>query len=228
MTTDTKTPTTTEEVTLAPVIEALTNGYRQLAEHCLKTEGVTLPKVLVTVARDESRKGGVKLGHITTSEAWHAGSDGFLELMVTGQGLSRGAVAVFGTLAHETSHAFNIAKGIKDTDSNGRHNKKFAKTAEEVFGLTITEVGSIGWSHTEVGEACQGQWAHIIAEIENALSVSSLGLKTEPKKKGRDKNNAKAVCECGGVIRASRKVLEACRPWCQNCETEFTIEGEED
>ena len=135
---------------------------------------------------------------------------------------------MFGTLAHETSHAYNIAKGIKDTDSNGRHNKRFKDTAEQVFGLTITEAGSIGWSHTEVGEACQAQWADIIADIDKALSVSSVGLKTGEKPKGRDKNNAKAVCECGGVIRASKKVLEACRPKCQECGTEFRLEGEED
>lgn len=227
---ETVTTEATETVSLSRLIETLTEGARQLAEHAEELDGTVIPRVLVTVARDEERKGGgLKLGHITTMPAWESTEgEGFLELLITGQGLTRGGRAVFGTLAHEMSHAYNIAKGIKDTDTNGRHNKKFKDTAENVFGLVISNHKSIGWSLTEVPDTTAELWAGLIAEIDDAITAVAGGLKSAPKPKKRNKNLLKAVCECGKVIRASRTVLEECEPLCKVCDTVFKAEGEEE
>jgi hypothetical protein len=224
------TDTLTEAVTLSRLIDTLTEGTRQLAEHAEGLDGTVIPRVLVTVARDEERKGsGLKLGHITTMPAWESTEgEGFLELLITGQGLTRGGRAVFGTLAHEMAHAYNIAKGIKDTDSNGRHNKRFKDTAEQVFGLEISNHKSIGWSLTEVPDTTATLWAELIAEIDEAITAVAGGLKTAPKPKKRNKNLLKATCECGKVIRASRTVLDECEPMCKVCETVFKAEESEE
>lgn len=225
-----ETTTTAEAVTLSRLIDTLTEGTRQLAEHAEEMDGTKIPKVWVVVARDEERKGGgLKLGHITTAPAWQTGEgEGFLELLITGQGLARGGREVFGTLAHEMSHAYNIAKGIKDTDSNGRHNKKFKDTAEKVFGLSIENHKSIGWSVTTVPDTTAELWAGLIADIDEAITAVAGGLKTAPKTKKRNKNLLKAVCECGKVIRASRTVLEECEPMCKVCDSVFKAEEETD
>jgi hypothetical protein len=227
-----KTETTTNPTgsdTHALLLEVLYKGTRQLAEHAEALDGTNIPPVWVVIARDTERKGaGLKLGHITTAPAWVTGEgEGFLELLITGEGLNRGGRSVFGTLAHEMAHAYNIAKGIKDTDSNGRHNKKFKDTAERVFGLVITEAPSIGWSATEVPDTTAELWADLIAEIDEAITAVAGGLKSAPKPKKRNKNLLKATCECGKVIRVSRTNLEYVGD-CRACETPFTAEETEE
>jgi hypothetical protein len=164
---------------------------------------------------------------------------GFHEIMVSGENLRRGARAVFGTTAHETAHAYNIVQGIRDVDSNGRHNKKFQATAERVFGLTITKVSeSIGWSHTEVSDECAERWADCITKLEEAIAVVSgtkvgqgggisiggfggmFGGGSAPK--GRNKNLLKASCACGHSVRVSRKDLPFVGA-CRACEEDFTV-----
>jgi hypothetical protein len=219
-----ETATTTEAVTLSRLIDTLTEGTRQLREHAEELDGTVIPRVLVTVARDEK-----KYGHITTMPAWSS-NDGeeFLELLITGEGLTRGGRAVFGTLAHEMAHAYNIAKGVKDTDTNGRHNMKFKATAERVFGLEISNHKSIGWSVTEVPEATATLWAELIADIDEAITAVASGLTTGKKTKKRNKNLLKATCECGKTLRASRTVLEECEPLCKVCDSVFKAEETEE
>jgi len=258
--TTTTTPAEMEEATLAPVIKALHEVYASLAEEVKTSEGVTLPPAMFVVQRSTRA-----WGHITTAPAWSAEAEeldedyayapfaismglpclktverGFHEIMVSGENLRRGARAVFGTVAHETAHAYNITQGIRDVDSNGRHNKRFKATAERVFGLEITKISeSIGWSHTEVPDSCATRWADCITKLEDAIAVVSgtrigggasiggffggfLGGGEAPK--GRNKNLLKATCPCGGTVRASLKTL-AKGIVCGECEEVYTIEG---
>ena len=227
----TTTTEATESVTLSRLIDTLTEGARLLAEHAENLDGTVVPRVLVTVARDENRKGsGLKLGHITTMPAWESNEgEGFLELLITGEGLTRGGRAVFGTLAHEMSHAYNIGKGIKDTDSNGRHNKNFKTTAEKVFGLEISNHKSIGWSLTEVPDATAELWAGLIADIDEAITAVAGGLKSAPKTKKRNKNLLVGVCACpeDNKLRGSAKRF-AKGVRCEECEELFTVEETEE
>jgi hypothetical protein len=251
--------TTTQDATLAPVITALHEVYDILAESVLKTEGVALPPAVFTVQRSARA-----WGHISVRPTWAQEQEeldteypyatwavsmgltptkttekGFHEIMVSGENLRRGARAVFGTTAHETAHAYNIVQGIRDVDSNGRHNKKFQATAERVFGLTITKVSeSIGWSHTEVSDECAERWADCITKLEEAIAVVSgtkvgqgggisiggfggmFGGGSAPK--GRNKNLLKASCACGHSVRVSRKDLPFVGA-CRACEEDFTV-----
>lgn len=251
--------TTTQDATLAPVITALHEVYDILAESVLTTEGVTLPPAVFTVQRSSRA-----WGHISVVPMWgqeqqeldgeyayahfaismgltptKTTEKGFHEIMVSGENLRRGARAVFGTTAHETAHAYNIVQGIRDVDSNGRHNKKFQATAERVFGLTITKMSeSIGWSHTEVSDECAERWADCITKLEEAIAVVSgtkvgqgggisiggfggmFGGGSAPK--GRNKNLLKASCACGHSVRVSRKDLPFVGA-CRACGEDFTV-----
>lgn len=237
------TTTTGPDVSLAPLIDTLQGVYRDLSDHVATVSGVILPPAIFIVKRDNRA-----WGHITTAPAWQADleeldtdypygpwamsmgvpmittvSRGFHEIMVSGENLARGARAVFGTVAHETAHAVNIATGVRDVDSNGRHNTKFRDTAVGFFGLTIENAGHIGWSRTTVGDDCASTWASQIAQIDEAITAVSrhaigggsggVGIGGmfgggSPAPRGRDKNLTKAVCGCGDSIRASRKVLD--------------------
>ena len=136
-----------------------------------------------------------------------------------------------GLVLHEMAHAVNIAKGVKDCDSNGRHNKHFKTTAEGVFNLTITEDGARGWSGTEVTDECAETWGDMISRLDRAISLVSCVLKTGDKEKKRNKNLLVGICSCAedNKTRASAKRL-AKGIRCEECEELFVAqdnEGEE-
>ena len=246
----------TEEATLAPIVEALHSVYADLSEHVERVTGKALPPAIMVVKRDARA-----WGHITYSnKAWISEGQeldedyayghiavtvglglktverGFHEIMVSGENLSRGGRDVFGTLAHEAAHAANMRDGVRDTDSNGRHNKKFKATAEGLFGLEISKRSeSIGWSYTEVPESCRKTWAKQIKRIEDSIATMANhgrsggftggggftfgGGGATPT--GRNKNLLKATCGCGSTLRASRTVLDK-GVTCDECGEAFT------
>ena len=214
--------------TLAPTIQALTEAYGLISDR------EALPPAVIVVKRDSRA-----WGHFTPSRVWSDGETRAHEIMVSGENLARGARAVLGTLLHEAAHAKNHADGVQGTDSNGRHNKTFAKQAE-AFGLQITETSkSIGWSNTEVPDECAERWSDALALIEEGLQFFADTMTSKrggiaPKGTGEDggedggedtpkprnKNNIKATCKCGNIIRLSQKVL-AVGVTCKGCGEDY-------
>ena len=196
-----KAPVASNTVTIAPVVQVLTDLYAEAAERVLRLDNTTLPEVLITVQRDRRN-----WGHITLWNAWTTGTTGRLELMVSGENLARGPVAVLGTLLHEAAHAHNLANNVRDCDSQGRHNRKFKTTAELVFGLEISK-NRHGWSDTTVPAATQKLWADGIARLTEALAVSAVQAPVKPPKR-RNTNLSKFECDsCGASLRASESTF---------------------
>jgi hypothetical protein len=95
------------------LFSAINRVHARLAGHAEELDGTVLPRVLVTVARDEK-----KYGHITTVPAWESNEgEGFLELMVTGEGLTRGGRAVFGTKSLEFLAEIGERHGVGGEDA---------------------------------------------------------------------------------------------------------------
>lgn len=199
------TATLTKTENLSGIVSALESAHAMIQE---KT-GAPRATILVT------RKTGRTMGHFTHAKLWKAGDEAFHEIMISANYFTRGARAVLGTLLHEVAHSLDLQAGIQGVTGDGYHNKKFKDTAE-ALGLTITQAKGIGWSVTEVSDACAERWAEALALIENALALMA---DSEQAKKtgGRNKNLKSARCGCGGVIRLSASVLEKCAPKCQNC-----------
>jgi hypothetical protein len=161
----------------------------------------------------------------------------FLEVVLTAESLSRGALPTLGTLLHESAHVLNLTEGVKGTDSNGRHNKKFKATAEEIFGLEISE-NHAGWSETVCPEATAKRFAKALTFAAKATRLISLsleqqssgnsglgGLPTITGKAGkRNRNNPLAMCECGNKIRVSHSVLEIGLT-CKGCGEDYEIKS---
>jgi hypothetical protein len=224
---------------LSPALKAIERAYRLIQKRYPDA-----PNVTIVIKRDSKA-----WGHTTVAKTWAAAgqdtADRF-EVMISGENLRRGAVAVAGTLLHEAAHARNLNRGTLDTDANGRHNRKFAAVAEE-HGLTVADMGWHGFAKTELGEAGQAQWTALLKVIETGLAKSAatakinldhLGIETAvpvpgaeggvagpvtPRKRG-NKNLLRATCECGHVIRLSRGVWDMAQPTCQECSTVFEIE----
>ena len=133
-----------------------------------------VPDVVVTFGAGTigAAPGTVRLGHFAAAR-WATEAEAIEtpmhELFIGGEGLTRGAVCLLGTLLHEAAHALAHARGIKDTSRQGRyHNGKFKTTAEEM-GITVTKVGAIGWSETTVPDETTDEYAAEIALLGLAI-----------------------------------------------------------
>src|SRR5215469_6253683 len=105
-----------------------------------------IPKVVIIIASGtEGRQ--ARLGHHAPGR-WNVAGEQRAEIMISGEGLRRGAHAVLATMLHEAAHALAAARGIQDTSRQGRyHNRKFKAHAEEL-GITVEHDDRAGWSIT--------------------------------------------------------------------------------
>lgn len=240
---------------VAPVVTTLQKVWTRLQK-----VAPTLPDATIVIKRDARA-----WGHTTTQRVWGAQATKGrgkaktvsltkerYEVMVSGENLSRGAEAVLGTLLHEAAHALNLADGIMDVDSNGRHNKKFKARAEDTWGLEIRDLGNwLGWTDTYVPEACAKRFKTELAMIDRAIKKATVahhpkavtgtptgGVTLPPVGPGktvtggRKKNLTRAVCKCepdasGWVpsLRASARVL-AIGIKCEACDALFEVTGQ--
>lgn len=233
---------------LSPALRAMEAAWRMIRKTFPDT-----PDVTIVIKRDDRA-----WGHTTVAKVWGPAASANdtdakatrFEIMISGENLRRGADAVAGTLLHEAAHARNLNAGILDTDSNGRHNKKFAATAED-HGLTVTERGWHGWAATELSDEGKATWKRMIGTIGTGLAKSAAtanpdashlgidltggkvtpggnitgvgigGTAVAPPRRG-NRNLTKATCKCGFSIRASLGVLAKAAPVCSVCSEPFT------
>ena len=203
------TETLTKTERLSVIVAALESA------HAVIQEKTGAPRATINVAR----KTGRTMGHFTHAKLWKAGEESFHEIMVSANYFERGARAVLGTLLHEVAHSIDLQNGIQGTSGDGYHNQKFKATAESL-GLTITQAKGIGWSVTEVSDACAERWAEALTLIENGLALMA-DAEQGKKAGGRNKNLKVAECRCGEKIRLSASVLEKCAPMCNACGCKF-------
>lgn len=235
---------------LSPAVKAIETAYRMFMRAYAK-DARPAPPVTIVVKRDERA-----WGHTTVAKVWapskvkEGDPASRFEIMISGENLRRGAEAVATTLLHEAAHARNLAAGVLDTDTNGRHNLTFKTTAEE-HGLEVEADRWHGWTKTTMTDAGRKRWARLIKTIDTGLAkaaatapfdISHLpttpGATVTPVKGGRgitilpptgiaapprrgNRNLLKAVCGCGHSIRVSRGVLDAAVPTCQVCNSPF-------
>lgn len=161
---------------LSPAVKAIETAYRMIQRRFRD-----LPDVTIVIQRDR-----FAWGHTTVAKTWAAAgavetdpTATRFELMISGENLRRGAVAVFATLLHEAAHAANLQQGVFDTDTSGRHNLKFRDRAM-MHGLTVeqAEVGSpmrrLGFTITTISEDAQQSWKHAIGTIARGLGKAAV------------------------------------------------------
>lgn len=234
-------PVTDLGADLSPAVSALERAYR-LFQKTFKDA----PNVTIIIKRDERA-----WGHTSVVKLWapakQTTAESF-EIMISGENLRRGSEAVAATLLHEAAHARNLAKGIVDTDTNGRHNKTFATTAEQ-HGLSCKCDRWHGWTLTELTDEGRATWKPLLAIIAKGLEKSAAtaapnadhlpkppgaagtagptkvgptGRPISPPKRPNH-NLLKASCGCGHSIRVSQGVLDKAQPTCQECEEVFAV-----
>lgn len=223
---------------LSPAVKAIETAYRMI-----QRRHAEVPDATIVVKRDARA-----WGHTTVSKVWNgpkSKNPDRLEIMISGENLARGAEAVAATLLHEAAHARNLGQGVLDTDVNGRHNRKFADSAE-LLGLTVANAGRLGWTVTSLTKDQAKAWRQMVDTIAKGLAKSARakhpapavnpttgrpvpvpGATTMvgPRRRTGDRNLLKATCACGMSIRLSRTVLDNAQPQCQECRSPFKVAG---
>jgi len=149
-------------------------------------------------------------------------------VLVTGEGLRRGASEVLGTLLHEAAHGLAFARGISDTSRQGRyHNRRYAQLAGEL-GLDVAHTDPIGWSATSVPEATAARYTEVLAELAAALVLWRRAERAHPAGPGRSRTALACSCGCGRRIRVARAVWEAAPIVCAACAEPFEPDEDPD
>lgn len=184
------------------------------------------PAVIITGAGSIGGRGRLRLGHFAATR-WRAGEESELcEVFVGGEGLARGASAVFATLLHEAAHALAHTRGIRETSRQGRyHSRRFKALAEEL-GLSVAHDPQLGWSPTTLTEAAAITYAPAIVVLEAAITGYRRSEDSGGPAGGGGRNLTACICRCGRRLRMARSVLAAGPVVCGVCDTPFAPEGE--
>jgi hypothetical protein len=193
--------------------------------------------VLVVASGGEPRGDRLKLGHYAHGRWSVDGApvkDGRAgEVLISGEGLQRGAADVFGTLVHEAAHGVAAARGVQDTSRGGRyHNKRFAAIAGEL-GLDVELDGTHGWCRTKLSESALRRWHAVVAELDAALRAHRAIETGAQKQKSARGRLLLAMCNCEQLgqtprrIRIARAVFELGGIECCLCGGSFELQDDE-
>jgi curved DNA-binding protein CbpA len=182
-----------------------------------------IPKVVIIIASGTEGK-QARLGHHAPGR-WTVAGEQRAEIMISGEGLRRGARAVLATMLHEATHALSAARGIQDTTRQGRyHNRKFKTQAEEL-GITVEHDDKTGWSATTLPDQTAARYISQIASLEAAITLwrhdehhTTNGTNGTAR---RSSNLIAAACPCGRSIRVAASTLATAPITCQACDGSF-------
>lgn len=166
-----------------------------------------LSKPVVTVSPDMTKGAyGWCTSWKAWKEAWHE-NEGYYEINICAEYLSRPYEEVAGTMLHEMVHLYNLEQGVKDTSRAGTyHNRKF-KEAAEAHGLNVSNDSKYGWCRTTLTDEAKAVVENYMKEI-GKTSFDLYREKVEKKTKAAKKSNSiKYVCPCCGIIVRATKVV---------------------
>ena len=207
--------TTTPEVAASAVVAAMEGAWT-----AIRARHGEVPEVIVVLgAGSEARRGLFKLGHFAAAR-WQVADQRRAEVLVSGEGLQRGAVDVLGTLLHEAAHGLADAREVKDTSRQGRyHNHRYARLAAEL-GLQVACDPQTGWSQTTVPDTLAEAYADVLADLAAALGLWRYAEQQYPTSTG-SRNLLACACSCGRKLRVAKATLEQAPIVCGACEQPF-------
>ena len=195
----------------AEALSTLTKALEQ-AHELIKAE-TGAPRATLLVTRDlKGRK-----GHFTPYTPWRTNEEAFSEIAFNLEHFTT-PEELLSTLLHEVAHSMNHMNGIEDCSSNQYHNKHF-KAQAEALGLETHEIKGKGHASTTLTDFGAKRWKKALSILAGAFDLTAIGGE-QAKKKGRNTNLIKAMCDCGSIIRTSATVLKS-GVMCTVCESDF-------
>ena len=195
------------EQSLQPIIERLESLFSKFNEKFYNGE---LETPVITVSPDTT-KGAY--GWCTSWKAWGKqegaeDDEGFYEINLCAEHLSRPFEQIAETLLHEMVHLFNLQEGVQDTSRGGTyHNKKYKEAAEK-HGLNVDKDSKYGWTKTSLNDEAKA-FIEGLADKKFQLyrkRIPKIGKGAKAKSSSR-----KYVCPlCETIIRATKEVRVQC------------------
>ena len=192
---------------LEPVIKQLETLFSKFNDRFYNGE---LPKPIITVSPDNTSGA---YGWCTSWKAWtdKEGAEideGYYEINLCAEYLSRPIELVAETLLHEMVHLYNLQQKVQDTSRSGTYHNKRYKEAAEKHGLNCDKDSKYGWTKTSLNDEAKA----FVDSLQN--TKFELFRKKVPKiGKGTSKksNSRKYVCPCcGTIVRATKEVSIIC------------------
>jgi hypothetical protein len=204
------------EAKVSPILKILEDIWLEI-----RRRHPEIPAVVIIIASGTDGK-QARWGHHDPGR-WHVAGERRTEVMVSGEGLRRGATHVLGVLLHEAAHALAAARGIHDTSRQGRyHNRQFKLLADEL-GLNAEHDPKIGWSVTDVPMFPTGRlYARQVTDLQAVLTLWRLDdHAATPGTTRRNSNLIAATCLCSRIIRVAPSTLATAPITCQACGGKF-------
>jgi hypothetical protein len=210
--------TASPQAAASAVVAALEQAWTAIRAH-----HPDVPEVVVVLgAGSETRRGLFKWGHFAAAR-WQVVDSNRPEVLVSGEGLKRGAQQVLATLLHEAAHGLANTRGVKDTSRQGRwHNRRFATLIDEL-GLQVAKDPKTGWSQTSLTDQLATRYAEQLTSLDAALLLWRHTERRLAPPTG-SRNLLACSCECGRKVRVSRTTLEQAPIICGSCEEPFQPE----
>jgi hypothetical protein len=210
--------TPSPQAAASAVVAALEQAWTAIRAH-----HPDVPQVVVILgAGSEARRGLFKWGHFAAAR-WQVAGTNRPEVLVSGEGLKRGARAVLATLLHEAAHGLANTRQVKDTSRQGRwHNHRFAALAGEL-NLKVDVDPKTGWSQTSLTDQLAGRYADQLTDLDAALG---LWRHTERQQGPAtvSHNLLACSCACGRKLRVAKATLEQAPIICGGCQERFEPE----
>ena len=197
----------------SPVVTALEDAWATIRHHHPE-----VPEVFIVVGAGSRTKQLPRHGH-PAAMGWQRDHQPLSEICVDGDGLTRGAVVVLGTLLHEAAHALAQVRNINDTSRRGRrHNRRFAKLAEELGLEHDRRLGSTSSTPTTDSIA---RYRTALDNLDRALRSLRNPHPTGGGNPTSSDNPVACACDDGRRIRVSRTTLRGGPIVCQVCGSQF-------
>lgn len=208
----------TNDIGVSNLVETLEEAWRDIARVW------AIPPAVIVIASASKAGKLSKWGH-WAGLRWSVQDQPYAEVLISAEGLVRGARGVFETLLHESVHAYQDSIDEPGTSRQGRyHNRAFKARAEE-FGLVTDRDPKIGCITPDITEETAEKYADTIAAIDRALKATRT---MEPKGPSSARNGVVLICGCERKIRLTESVAEEGPITCGACDTEFVLEVEDE
>lgn len=186
----------------------------------------------VIITGSGRKASGLKWGHFG-HDRWSSNCEPTLtrhELFVGGEAMARGAEFVMTVLLHEAAHGLNAAHREAGTSRGGQyHNALFLDRARELdLDYPVAHRCPIqGYSQVSLTRQGQERWADQIKLLDEAITLhltppewaTGNGQVRRPRSPVGGTNGLRCTCNCGHIIRVSRKTYEAIERGitCEDC-----------
>lgn len=211
-----------------PSISAVAAALEELWA-AVRAQHPEVPEVILVPGASGSARGSMLWGHHWAGR-WLVGETRVPEIMVSGEGFSRGPVEMLDTVLHEAAHALAKVRGIKDTSRQGRYHNELYKAVALEFGLVVEKDPRNGWTMTSVRDETAARYEPQVKALADVLGFERIpeprggrgGRNAGGEGEASNNNGVVLVCPaCERKIRLSMTSLDVGPIGCVPCSAIF-------